>query len=78
MSDKYSQQEIKLFTALGYKELINTPIEPLRLYRLCVEKAFINNWSGPHIEALRKGFKSLGDCYPYRMTKEFDDLIAFD
>jgi hypothetical protein len=76
--NRYSLQEIKLFTALGFDYLIEvTSIEPPTLYRMAAEQAFLNNVSGPAIEALRRGLTAITKCQYYRMTPEFEALISF-
>lgn len=75
MKIKYSEKEIKLFNSLGYNDLL-AHIEPYVLYRMAVEKVFLDNLSGPNIEALRRAAKSmLVDGKPYRFTPEFEKCI---
>jgi hypothetical protein len=74
---KYSEKEIKLFNSLGYNDLL-AHIEPYVLYRMAVEKVFLDNLSGPNIEALRRAAKSmLVDGKPYRFTPEFEKLLEW-
>ena len=75
---KYSEKEKYLFKTLGYEYLFDFPVEPYTLYRIAAENAFINNHQGPIIDALRKGLRAFTESKPYRLTKEFDDLITFD
>lgn len=74
---KYSEKEIKLFNSLGYNDLV-AYMEPCVLYRVAVEKAFLDNLSGPNIEALRRAGKVLLNTgKPFRLTPEFESLLEF-
>lgn len=74
----YTDNEIKLITAVGYGKELNLIDDPVVLYRMCVVKAFMENQSGPHVEALRRGYNAITFCSPYRKTEEFEKLIAFE
>lgn len=71
---KYSENEIEMFTELGFSDLLDH-LEPYQLYRLCCEDAFVNNKSGWAVESLRNGMKAMRDCKPHRLTAEFENLI---
>jgi len=72
----YSEKEIKLFTFFGYGDILDHLIAPV-IYRMCVEKAFIDNMIGPEVDSLRRCVKSLYNCKVYRMTPEWDSMIEF-
>lgn len=61
----------------GCADLTNHIDAPIVLYRMCVEKAFMDNMTGPHVEALRRAYKALNSCKVYRRTEEFESLIEF-
>lgn len=75
---EYSKAEIRLITTLGCNYLIKCNLMPPVLYRMLIEKAFLENLSGPAVEALRRGAKALFSCAPYRLTPEFDQLVTFE
>ena len=72
-----TKNELKLISsfnlsyAIGYVDIIS-------IYRMCVEIAFIENMSGPNVEALRRMYKAftIGDVL--RHTPKFDKLIEFN
>jgi hypothetical protein len=72
----YSEKEKQLIKAFGYENLL-TVVAPT-LYRMMVEKAFINDMKGPHVESLRRCAKALQECKIYRLTKEWDDMIQLE
>lgn len=73
---EYSDAEIKLFTQLNLAHLLY--LSAPQLYRAAVEHAFINNLSGPAIEALRRAAGvMLVKGKPYRLTEEFDKLLDY-
>jgi hypothetical protein len=73
----YTEREIKLIEAFGYGHLVPIIESGPSLYRMCVEKAFIENLEGPHVEALRRAYRAISKCNPYRCTKEFEKLLEF-
>ncbi len=77
MLKNYTQNEQKLFLALGFGHLMAVIENPPALYRMAVETHFIENNQGPAIEALRRGFGALSACKPYRCTSDFEKLIEF-
>ena len=73
----YSEQEIKLFNSLGYKDF-NKEVEPIVFYRMVLLELFCDNKTGPDVDAFRRGYIScFRDSKIYRKTKEYDDLISF-
>lgn len=74
----YSEKEKNLFVSLGYEDMLNLHVEPITLYRIASEKAFLTGDEGALIGSLRRCFKAVLEANPYRLTEEFDDLISFD
>jgi hypothetical protein len=70
----YSDKEIELFTFFGIADLVNYSM-PVCLYRLCVEKAFMEELTGPYVSALRRCYKALIGHTCFRGTPEWDNLI---
>ena len=70
----YSDKEIELFTFFGIADLVNCSM-PVCLYRMCVEKAFVNELSGPYVDSLRRCYKALTERTCFRGTPEWDNLI---
>lgn len=73
---KYSNREIKMFTALGQYDLLLHNIVPTAVYKTAVDHAFVNDMKGPAVDALRRTYRALWDCSAYRMTAQWDDLIG--
>lgn len=76
----YSEKEIKLLLFFGLEKLLDERdgfITPPTLYRMAVEKAFIDNLQGPEVESLRRCYKALIKSEIYRGTFEWDNLIQF-
>lgn len=72
----YSENEYKLLQHFGYSDFIrHHPITVL--YRMCAEKAFLEDAKGPAVEALRRGLTAIINGKPLRKTVAFDKLIAF-
>lgn len=73
----YTKAEIRLISMFGYGDLVSRIECPPGLYRMCVEKAFVEKMEGPHVEALRRAYLALMRCSPYRQTEEFEKLVSF-
>jgi hypothetical protein len=75
---QYSDSEKKVFTKLGYSNLLDY-VQPVVLYRMAIEICFLDNLSGPVVDALRRGGNALLRNRPniYRMTEEFNKLVEF-
>lgn len=73
----YTDREQKLFEMFGYGHLTAYIESGPSLFRMCVEKAFIEDMKGPHVEALRRAYAALAKCNPYRCTEEFEKLLEF-
>lgn len=72
----YSNNERKLFAAFYLSHLMSH-LSPPRLYRLAADEAFRRNLKGAHVEALRRAVNAIDKSEPYRLTPEFETLIAF-
>lgn len=80
MASEYSDKEVALFQALGLGHQV-PHLSPAPFYRLAMEKAFVEGWSGPAVESLRRCVEALGvekGAPVYRRTPEFDTLISLD
>lgn len=75
---EYSDKELELFKVFKFDYLTKHDIAAPAIYRILVEHCFINNLSGPAVESVRRTAKALSNMSPYRMTKEFDDLIILE
>jgi hypothetical protein len=75
MNPQYSQKERELFTALGYKDLLNQ--EPVVLYLMVARELFKQNKTGILVDSFRRCFAVYDNGQmPYRLTQEFDNLIV--
>ncbi len=76
--NNFSDKETKLIKYFGFGEYLDNEhfnSNPLGLYRIIIEYCFINNIIGYEVDSLRRCYKAILNSTPYRMTKEFDDLI---
>jgi hypothetical protein len=76
----YSDAERALIGAIDpmwLSTIDKTNIYPSSLYRTLCTKVFINNETGPAVEALRRVLTAVEYSDPYRMTPEFDKLCEF-
>lgn len=76
MNPQYSKKEQQLFTALGYSDLLNQ--EPVVLYRMVALNLFKKDETGVLVRSVRRCLNALDDGAPFRLTKEFDDLIGYE
>ena len=76
--DDYTPGEKRLIDAFGYGHLCTLIDSPPPLYRMCVEKAFIDKMEGTHVEALRRVYRAIMLCTTYRHTDEFEKLTEFE
>lgn len=75
---EYSDNELKLFEAIGIDLQIVPYIDPPGIYRMCIEKAFCNSMSGGAVEALRRAYIAVFiKCTDYRKTSTFEEMIKF-
>ncbi len=73
----YSPNELKLFKHWELEYMVNMTIFPAIIWRTMAEKAFLSGASGPEVEAVRRGLIAINNANPYRLTDEFEELIAF-
>ncbi len=75
---EYSEKELALIKFFGFDNLIDItcPVAAITLYRMMVEKAFVENLQGLEVESLRRCFKAINESSIFRMTSEWDDMIA--
>lgn len=73
-----SVPEQKMFSKLGYSYLFDyddsIAIQVVRLYRMAVEKCFVEKLDGPEVEALRKSYGRITNG-EYRGCIEHDRII---
>jgi len=69
-----SNNEQKLFSSFGFGDIADR-VPVVTLYRLCVEKAFIENMKGDNVDILRRCAKAMRDTSMYRMTPEWEALF---
>jgi len=74
---EYSNAEQEMFDALGMSHLAEF-MEPYWLYQEAMKTVFMDDAIGTAVEALRRGFKAMQNCKPYRMTPEFDALVTME
>lgn len=74
----YSMKEYQLVSKFGFGNLCDHLCNPIGLYRICMEEAFIKNEHGSHVDALRNAMKVFYECKIYRLTEEFETLITFE
>ena len=76
MNPQYSEKELKLIEQLGYMDLPS--VEPIVLYRTMAMDLFKENKTGVLVESVRRCLNAIDNGTPYRLTKEFDDLILLE
>jgi len=73
-----SVPEQKMFSKLGYSHLFDydesVGIQVIPLYRMAVEKCFVEKLDGPEVEALRKSYSRITNG-EYRGCIQHDRLI---
>lgn len=77
MKPRYSEKELNLFEALGFEYRMYDHVEPSVMYRMLVEHCFMKNIQGEPAESVRKCINAFWEGYPFRLTKEFDNLIVY-
>ena len=77
--NRYSDKEMKLISFFGFAEIVKNDkghsIATPSLYRMMVEKAFIENMKGTEVESLRRCAKALYTGKINRLTTEWDEMI---
>ena len=76
MNPQYSEKELKLIEQLGYMDLPS--VEPIVLYRIIAMDLFKENKTGVLVDSVRRCLNVIDNGTPYRLTKEFDELILLD
>jgi hypothetical protein len=71
---KYSNKEQQLINALHFGDFLNQ--EPAVTYRALALHCFSKGLQGYLAESVRKCYNALQEGTPYRLTKEFDNLIT--
>lgn len=79
---KYSEKELRLIRVISfhwYDIIINnkTDVSPPAIYDILALNMFIENRTGPEVDALRRAVTAIHDCTCYRNTPEWDELITF-
>jgi hypothetical protein len=81
--EKYSENELKMIQSISphWHRLISenkdSSIGPLAVYRVLVEQCFLENKTGPAVEALRRGLNAFNNGKVFRNTTEWESLISF-
>lgn len=75
LETKYSKKELELFRAFNVSPNIIKELHHWEIHNLLMHRCFLNNLKGPHVDSLRRCMKALDGNGPYRMTKEYDELI---
>lgn len=73
---QYSKKETLLFQQLGYEDLLTQ--EPAVLCRMVALNLFKQNETGVLVDSVRRCLNAIDNGTPYRLTKEFDDLIVLE
>ena len=53
-------------------------VEPIVLYRIMAMNLFKENKTGVLVDSVRRCLNAIDNGTPYRLTKEFDELILLD
>jgi hypothetical protein len=72
---KYSDKEQQLINALHFGDLLSQ--EPAVTYRTLALYCFSKGLQGSLADSVRRCYNAMVNSYPYRLTKDFDDLIEF-
>lgn len=72
---EYSPNEMLLFKHYGIDNICQQ-LMPHNMYRMMAEKAFLANEQSEYADAVRRGLAALNNSQIYRMTSDFDKLIA--
>ena len=70
---KYSNKEQKLINALHFGDFLEQ--EPSVTYKTLALHCFSKGLQGILAESVRRCYNAMQEGTPYRLTKEFDDLI---
>lgn len=74
----YSIKELRLIEKFGYYKLAyeDNGIPPPAIYKMMMEKAFMEDMQGDHVESLRRCVRAMWLHNMYRSTPEFEALIT--
>lgn len=78
LGEKLSSNERKLFHELGWSHTFSCTFNPIGLYNMAVERAFMTRQEGPAVEALRRAITAITTASPLRQTEDFEHIIEFD
>ncbi len=76
-SDKELEM-IKLISPHWFKLIGEMYFNEPTVLEILGKACFIENVTGPAVDSLRRCLKALSVSKPYRLTKEYDDLIQLD
>ena len=71
---EYSEKEQQLINYFGFGDIADR-INPIAMYRMMAEKAFMEEMTGPAVDSLRKCLIAYHKCTIYRMSEEWDNMI---
>ena len=73
---EFSEKEIQMLNMIGVGDLCDRfTSDPLGLYRIAMERAFLECASGPHVDSMRRCIVAIRKCSVYRGTDEWDAMI---
>lgn len=75
MKPRYSAKEIELFKKLNFDMWDH--VQPIVTYRMAVEHCFMEEISDERANSVRRCMLAMQEGYPFRLTKEFDELISY-
>lgn len=83
LSNTFSKAELKLIEKCNpaWHDIIMSTeeeISPIRIYEHIALSLFMNNETGPHVDAIRRVIKALRTNSVYRRTPEFDELCRYE
>ncbi len=79
MKYNYSNAEIKIIETISPSslQLTTESIYPSTVFEMMAIQCFIENKTGPAVDALRRALKASRNCNPFRETPEYEELIKF-
>lgn len=75
---KLTDGERKILKELRCEHYTEIAVSIDVIYKLVLENIFINDISGPAVDAFRRIFIAYRNCDPYRDTQEFEELAKFN
>jgi len=70
----YSEKEKLLFKYFSLDHLM-VQLNPITLYRMAGERAFLDKMEGPEVDSLRRCIIASNNCSVYRVSPEWDAMI---